>query len=125
MRRHHEHVAGLDDGNGRVDHQVVARGHEHRDRAAGDTGGGVDRTHVRAKQPAPPLRFVNGGYAGSSEPANIDLGIGAVYRSNNRRCHVSSPVTCGNTRWYASAYAIPLRPELRTACVPRRRLRSE
>ena len=51
-----------------MNHQVVAGAAEHRDGAAGDTGAGVDRPHVRTQQAAPALRLVNGRDAGRTQP---------------------------------------------------------
>ena len=58
--RDDEDVAGLAHFHRDVDHQVVARRHQDRDRRTGDQRARVDRPHVRREQSAAPLRLVHG-----------------------------------------------------------------
>jgi hypothetical protein len=104
--RQHEHLAGLQRGHRRVDHEVVVLGAARDARRPRDARTGHDLVQGRVDEAAPAAALVNGRRA---QPRQL----GAVAVAH------SSLTTWGITRWKASAYSTDLSPEARRAWLAR------
>lgn len=88
VHRQHEHVARPSVGDGRVDHQVVARPAACRSRRAGDARPGYDLREWDVDEALLSHRLVQGG----------DPEVGELGEIRHNRA-----TTCGISRWNASA----------------------